>query len=467
MDKKNKETRPPIVTILGHVDHGKTTLLDRIRKTDIAGGESGGITQKIGAYTVDTPKSGEITFIDTPGHEAFSAMRGRGAQVADIVILVVAANEGVKPQTRESISLIQNAKVPFIVALTKIDLAAANVEQVKRELVSLGLSLEGQGGDIPVVPVSAKTGEGIPDLLEMISLVSEVHGIKSNPQDNLDAVVIESRHDRRQGSLVTAVVRSGKISVGDILRAGKASGKVKAITDPRGKRVVEILPGMAGEILGFSDTAPVGAKVELNREGASDLTDEKIQQTADSRRFNIIIRADTLGSLEALQAFLPQDVGVLSSGIGDVTQNDVMLSSSFSSPIVGFNVKVPLAVAELAQKEGVEIKLFRIIYEIIDWLSVGPTAPEDNEVLGRGEIKAQFPHGKKLSIAGVLVTDGRIAKGDKLRIVRGRDLLAEIRIDSLKKGREDVSKVDKGGECGIIFRSKVDFKIGDVVESIR
>lgn len=469
--EKTGNVRPPIVTILGHVDHGKTTLLDAIRKTSVASHEVGGITQKIGAYTVETPLGTKITFIDTPGHEAFQAMRSRGAKVADIVVLVIAANEGAKPQTRESISIIQDSKTPYIVAITKTDLANANVDQVKSELVSLGINLEGMvsGGDVPVVPVSAKTGDGIPDLLETISLLAEVHGLPGLDTDPLQAFVIESKADARRGPVATVVVRSGKISVGDEISAASSGGKVRAITNDQGESIHAILPGMAGEILGFASTPDVGSNVTLGGSKKEEAAPTGNMDVDPAKRMNIILKADTLGGLEAIKYAISPDVGILSSGVGDINQNDIMLSSSFSAPIVGFNVKVLTQVADLVQKEGAEIKLFPLIYEALTWINTPPPAraQEEEKIVGRAEVRAKFPYGEDDQIAGVMVSEGRITKGDRLRIMRDGEKVGESRVRTLHQRTNSIDTVPKGSECGIIFREKVDFKIGDVVESVK
>ena len=482
--------RPPIVTILGHVDHGKTTLLDKIkslskiRGTDVASSEVGGITQKIGAYTVSVQEldgntqkdkntktkpatSRLITFIDTPGHEAFQAMRSRGAKVADIAILVVAANEGVKPQTRESLAAIQSSGIPFIVAITKIDLPSSDIDQVKTELESLGVVFEGSGGDVPVVAVSAKTGQGIDNLLELISLLAEVHGISGYRDNKLDAVVIESRHDSRRGIVATVVVRDGKISVRDAIWAGSIYGKVRALGDSRGSRFLELVPGFAGEVLGFESPPPVGAMVVNQTEPITGKSAPELGYLEEGKK-PLIIKADNLGSLEAIVTSLPPEFGALASGVGDVNQSDVMLALSFRATLIGFNVKIQPAVTQLAQKEGVVIKSFNVIYEIFDFLLKSPEkVSEGRLVLGRGEVRAEFAHDKTKGIAGVFVTLGRIAKGDTLRVIRGETTLGETRIESLHQRTTLVDKVEKGGECGIVFRGLVDFKVGDVVESIK
>lgn len=477
----DKNVRPPIVAILGHVDHGKTTLLDAIRKTNVAAREVGGITQKIGAYTIETTTrsagSGQaghkITFIDTPGHEAFQAMRGRGAKVADIALLVVAANEGAKPQTRESISLIKASKIPLIVAITKTDLPNANVDQVRSEIVSLGVLLEGStgGGDVPVVPVSAKTGEGLSDLLEVISLVAELHGLPGKPEDALRSYVIESRQDARRGPVATVVVTSGQISLGDKLIAEKAVCKVRAITSGEGLMVERILPGMAGEILGFDISPPVGANVvrgARNEEKSPPPTFSRSKQADTGKRINLILKADTLGSLEALLGALPPDVGILSSGTGDINQNDIMLASSFDVPIIGFNVKVLPQVSDLVQKEKATIKLFNLIYQAIAWIvSPDEKVEKEDSILGKAEIRAEFPYGGEGRIAGISVVEGRITKGDRLRFLRDSAVVGESRIKTLHQGKKTVDVITKSGEGGILFRDRVDFKIGDVLESVR
>lgn len=462
--------RPPIVTVLGHVDHGKTTLLDAIRKTRVVEREAGGITQHIGAYQVTT-QHGPITFIDTPGHEAFSAMRSRGAKVADIALLVVAANEGVKPQTRESFDQIKSAKIPYIIVASKIDLPSANVEAVKAQLEKEGVRFEGGGGDVPFVKVSGKTGEGITHLLEIISLVSQLHEISDNKQSLLEATVIESASDPRRGPVATVVVRQGKIGVGDEIWVDDVKAKVRSIIDEQGNTPKELLPGYAAQIQGFISLPPVGSKVFRDMVATPGAISISQPPKIDKGQFKLIVKADTLGTLEALVNLIPQQIGLISKGTGELNQNDVMFASSFAATIIAFGVKIPQDVAKLAQEEGVVIKQFFVIYEAIKWIKEVVEAgakPEIEEgILGKGEIVGEFPFGKDAKIAGVRIVEGRIAKGDKLRFVRKGEVMGQTKIASLKQKKLLVDRVSKGEESGIVFQDKFDFRIGDVIESIR
>lgn len=462
------EVQQPIVTVLGHVDHGKTTLLDYIRKTNVVAREAGGITQHIGAYEVETPH-GAITFIDTPGHETFSAMRARGATAADIAILVVAANEGVKPQTREALQKIQQANLPFIVAATKIDLPSADIEIVKAQIEKEGILLEGRGGDVPVVAVSAKTGEGINHLLEIISLLAQVNEIKGNKDDELMGMVIESKHDSHKGPLATIVVRAGTIKVGDVIYAENTQAKVRSMTDALGKIVKELSPGKAAEILGFAAVPTVGSYIASQIGKAAELQSQ-IKQKADKDELQLIVKADTAGTLEALLASLDPRVAVLSAGIGEVNQNDVMLASSFKVPVLAYSVRVPAESKKLAEEEAVLIKQFSIIYEAIAWVTEvisGKEKPIVETILGKAEVVAEFPYGERERIAGVRVKEGRIAKSDTIRIMRGNDTIIETKIESLKQQARMVDVVQKNQECGIIFAQKVDFRPGDMVLSVK
>lgn len=489
-------SRPPIVAVLGHVDHGKTSLLDNIRKTNVAvraaspevgeprslvEREVGGITQAIGAYMVRVQGTGDsaqkelnpkpynlITFVDTPGHLAFSKMRARGAQAADIVLLVVAADDGVKPQTRESIAHIKAAKVPFIVVLTKVDLPGADSERAKKELENEEIKLEGRGEDVVVVPVSNKTGEGIPQLLEMISLVAELNNISGDPSAKLEAVIIESSLDTRRGPLATVVVKNGTIKVGSKIVTTNAKSKVRGLIDESGKNLTEVGPGYAAQVLGFETTPSVG---ELVR----DEGEVSVEQRAESRekeiegdtRTNLIVKADTVGRLESLVLSLPETVHVLYKGAGEVTASDVSLASSLGGQILSYGAKVPVDVAKLAEEEKVRINTFNLIYEAIDWATkaseAAPTA--EKRILGKAEIIAEFPYGDAGKIAGVRVTEGRITKRDTLSLTRKDENLGTVRVKSMKQHNNELDKAEKGDEFGIIFTGKVDFKVGDVIES--
>lgn len=462
--ESKKTSRPPIVSVLGHVDHGKTSLLDSIRNTSVAAREAGGITQNIGAWQVTTKNGKKITFIDTPGHEAFSKMRSRGAHVADIVILVVAADDGVMPQTQESLKFIKEANVPFIVAITKVDLEAAQTEKVKTQLAQNGVLFEGRGGDVVTVEVSSKTGKGVDDLLEMISLVSELHGVSGDPQATLQAPIIETEIDARRGPTVRAVVREGTLKVGDMVGAESASVKVRGLFDEKQKPVKEAGPGTPVEILGFSSLPPVGATIGSPTEGT--VATSKVAR-AKIEGFPVILKADTAGSLEAIIASLSGKVGVLDSGVGDVAEGDIVTALTGKAPVVGFNVKVPKDILAQAKEEGVYIYTYKIIYELLADCEKWAREKEElgaEKVLGKAQIVAEFPHNKN-RIAGCKVLEGRIVRSDKLRLVRGLDVLGTVFIKSLRRQKEELSKVEVGEEFGVFFEPQLDFKVGDVLES--
>lgn len=468
---KNNGYRPPIVAVLGHVDHGKTTLLDYIRKTNVAGREAGGITQRIGAYQVETKEGEKITFLDTPGHQAFWAMRSRGATVADLVVLVVAADDGAKPQTRESLEHIKRAKVPYLIALTKIDLPQAEPERVKNELAKEGINLEGRGGDIVVVPVSGKTGEGVESLLEMISLISQLHEVSGDPKAALSAVVIETKLDSRRGPVVSVVVRNGRLALGEEIQAENVAARVRALFDESGKPLKEVLPGQPAEILGFETLPPVGAKVSFKTAAFKEEILPQKPKSQEEGGFPIIIKADTTGSLEALVSSLPTGINLFSSGIGDISLSDVLAASAAQAAIVGFNVKVPGDVVKLAESEGVLVQIFKVIYELIEELekiAQGKTILKTQEkILGRAEIIAEFPYGEKERIAGARVLEGRIAKGDKIHLARDGKTLADVSITSMRRVKENITKAQKGEEFGAFFAGSVDFQIGDMLESFQ
>ena len=487
MDTKQQSTspdsRPPVVAILGHVDHGKTTLLDSIRKTNVATSEHGGITQAIGAYQIEHPtKEGKqkITFIDTPGHAAFARMRARGATAADIAILVVAANDGVMPQTKESIAHIKDAGVPYIVALTKSDLPQAMPGKVKQQLLKEGVMLEGLGGDVPAISVSAKTGEGLDDLLDMILLVSQITGITGSLQDPLEAVVIEAKRDRRKGVVVAVVVRSGTLSVGDEITAETAGGKVRALTTDTGENVKSALPGMPVEILGFTDIPVVGSKVvkksqlAIPKQAVAAVKQESAimpQMEPATSRLALILKADTAGSLEAIKQSLPtSDIMLILSATGDPTETDVLLGKTARAIIVGFNTRVSSSVARLAEAEGVLIKTYTLIYELLDELEEAIALFKQGKpqelILGKAQVQAVFPFDRK-TVAGSKVLSGRIAKGDRVRVERGDAIIGEGRVVSLRRGKEDVGKAQTGEECGILLSVPLDFEPQDVILSVR
>ena len=468
-DDQQSILRPPIVSVLGHVDHGKTTLLDQIRSTSIASREAGGITQSIGASRVITKEGKMITFIDTPGHAAFSNMRSRGAKVADIAILVVAANDGIKPQTKEAIGFIRDADIPMIVAITKIDLQSGNAELVKEQLGSEGIKLEGNGGDTPVVTLSAKTGQGVDNLLEMIILVSEVKGVKASNNANLEAVVIETDKDKR-GLLASAVVRNGTLSVGDEIFAGRVSTKVRGLFNYLGKSVASVYPGDSVQILGFDELPDVGSKIISKSDFSFDPKDQEIEKRhvvpkIEEGQIGVVIKASSSGGLEAILKNLPEKVVVVYWGVGDVTDTDVFMAKAANVKIFVFEAKVPSSVSKLAGTENVEIETFKIIYELFDRLDE-MLKKGGHDVLGRAEILAIFPFsGKK--VAGCKIFEGKFSLGDKFIIKRGEKEIGSLKALSFKKEKKEISEAKAGEELGILFNVKLDFMVGDMVLSVR
>lgn len=481
--------RPPIVTILGHVDHGKTTLLDFIRKSSVAAKEHGGITQHIGAYQI-THNSKLITFIDTPGHAAFEKMRSRGAKVADIAILVVAIDDGIMPQTIEAIKHIQGQglpagrQVPTIVAVNKIDLAGIDIKvqlaKIKKQLSDQKINLEEYGGDVPVLAISAKIGEGVNKLLEMILLVAELHEIKGDPGLPPAGVVIESSLDKFKGPVATLLIRNGTLKKGDQIVVGGAKGKIRGLFDYSGKPIEIAGPSTPVEVLGLETVPVVGAVLgelaEIKEAEAVQSLVERLKQ-GDTKTLKVIIKADKQGSLEAIQTSLEKFnterkiVDYISTGTGDIGEENIKLAASVGAIVIGFNVKVAPTAQKLAENEHVLIRTYNIIYELLEdveevvntLLEVGQL----EEVLGKANIIAEFPHGKSEKIAGCRMTEGTIAKGQKIRIVREEQVIGETRLKSLKKVKEEVNKVEKGNDCGMLFDPPVDFQIGDVVESFR
>lgn len=471
VQQASQTSRPPVVAVLGHVDHGKTTLLDTIRKSNVASREHGGITQAIGAFTHNG-----ITFIDTPGHEAFTKMRSRGASAADVAILVVASDDGVMPQTKEAIAHIKEAKVPFVVALTKTDVEGANLEKVKQQLLKEGVSLEGFGGDVPVASVSAKTGKGIPELLEVILLVWQMAQDQGKKEDNIfKGVIIEAKKDRRKGVLVTVIIKNGILTVGDEIVAEAVSGKVRALLTDTGESVKEARSGMPVEILGFSDAPPVGAYVVNKKEAQEVNLTAKPQGEApkpsEGNKLALILKTDTQGSLEAILHSLPlEDVVLLLAQTGDPTEGDVLLAKGSNAIIVGFNTAVPGSVAKLAETEGVIIKSYKLIYELLgelgEVISLTKLGKAQAFALGKAVVLAVFPYDKK-QVAGSKVLEGRVAKGDKVQIERDGQLIGEARIVSLRQGKDDVGKVETGAECGILISIALDFEPADMILSVR
>jgi translation initiation factor IF-2 len=503
-DLENLMRRPPVVTIMGHVDHGKTTLLDSIRKTKVAQGEAGGITQHIGAYHVDLEHNGQmqqVVFLDTPGHEAFTAMRARGTRVTDIAILVVAADDGVRPQTIEAVSHAQAAKVPIIVAINKMDKEAAQVDRVKQELTEFGLVSEEWGGDTIMVPVSALKGENLDTLLEMILLVAEVEDLQANPDRPAKGTVIEANLDKARGPVATLLVQNGTLRVGDILVVGSAFGKVRAMIDDRGDRVAVASPSFAVEVLGLNDVPAAGDEFEVfsdekeARAVASTRFDQqrqtRLQQAMSSRRIslgalsdqvregelkelNLIIKADVQGSLEAILASLEQlpqnevQVRVLFSAPGEVTETDVDLAAASSAVIIGFNTSLASGSRQAADKASVDIREYNIIYKLLEDIQgamEGLLDPElVEEPLGQTEVRAVFPVGRG-AVAGCYVLSGKLVRNCRVRVRRGGNVVFEGILDSLKRMKDDSKEVNFGYECGVGIDNFTEWKEGDIIES--
>ena len=494
------QIRPPIVTVLGHVDHGKTTLLDAIRRTKVAESEYGGITQKIGAYQIEVNNK-KITFIDTPGHEAFTAMRARGAQVTDIAILVIAADDGVMPQTIEAIQHAKAADVAIIVAINKIDKPGANPDRIKQQLSEQGLVPEEWGGDTICVNISALQKKGINELLEMILLQAEMLELKARYQGYALGTIIESRLDRGKGSVATVIVKEGALNIGDYFVAGATWGKVRSLFTVNGKPVKEAIPSMPVEIVGFSELPPAGTQLMViederiarlianqkqlkEREKSLKGSDTKITSLEElllpeegkKRELNIILKADFQGSLEAIEKVLSQigseevNIQVLSKGVGNINEADVVLAAASNGIVVGFDVKLPFEVAKVAKREGVEVRLYRIIYDLIDDIQnaiKGMTIPKKYlENIGKAEVRAVFKIPKIGVIAGSYVTSGKVERNALVRVIRKGEILEEsAKIVSLKRFKEDVKEVNMGYECGIGLDRFEDFEEGDILEA--
>ncbi len=488
--------RPPVVTIMGHVDHGKTSLLDAVRETEVAAGEAGGITQHIGAYQVHHD-SKPVTFLDTPGHEAFTAMRARGAKVTDIAVIVVAADDGVKPQTQEAVDHAKEAGVPMLVAVNKIDKEGAQPDRVRTEMTQLGLQPVEWGGDTEFVNVSAKTKEGLDDLLDTILIMSEVEELRANPAAPASGTVIESKLDPGRGPVVTILIGRGTLEVGGSLVAGAHWGRVRAMHDFMGKRVAQALPGEPVEVLGFDGVPEAGEHVrvvenerrarQLAGERATRLKTESLARRAGKKislesifeaglqELNLVLKADVAGSLEAIEdeiAKLPQDevsVNVIRRAVGAVTESDVMLAAASDAVILAFNVRPVGDARSVAEREGVEIRHYAVIYRAIDELRSamqGMLAPEEVEVaLGSVEVRQIFRASRVGTIAGSHVTEGTITRGSRVRLVRDGTVVYDGQIASLRRFNDDVREVAAGFDCGIVLRDFADIKEGDVLET--
>lgn len=474
---------PPVVAVVGHVDHGKTSLLDAIRKSSIAEREHGGITQKIGASNVEVVHEGkkrQITFIDTPGHAAFSKMRSRGASVADIGLLIVSLADGVMPQTRESIAVLQEAACPYIVVLTKADLPNIIIEKVKQQLIKEGVLLEGLGGDVPYISVSARTNLNIKELLDLILLVFDMHKDTYTATDTspLEAVIIESRLDQKAGPRATAIIKNGTLSVRDEVSYDGLTFKIRSLLDEHGKQVQIVSVGQAVEILGFSVVPDVGAVLSAKNQpqattGPQDAANPALKRDLvysvpqKELRFAVVLSADTQGSLEAIMNSLPEEVHIVSHKTGEVSEADILLAKSIGGVVLAFNSKIRPEVQKLAQTEKVLAKNYQIIYELLDEVKdalEGKKLSEMEQIYGQVQIKATFPF-DKTTVLGVVVQEGRIARGDKVRLMRGDAEIGETSVNSLRSGKNVVSKVEKGQECGVIISPLLDFRIGDMLIS--
>ena len=497
-DSANLVTRPPVVTVMGHVDHGKTSILDRIRKTNVTQGEAGGITQHIGAYQV-TVGGKVITFLDTPGHAAFTAMRARGAQATDIAVLVVAADDGIMPQTIEAINHAKAANVPIIVAVNKIDKPEADIERIKTQLTDHGLLPEEWGGDVIICPVSAKTGEGIDKLLENINLVAEMADLKANPDRKAKGVVIEAKLDQSRGPVATILVQNGTLKVSDSVIVGTVTGKIRAMSDDKGRKVSSAGPSAPVSIMGLDEVPEAGdilyaveqekltklvAEERKNKEREKLIKDSQKVSLDDVfnriaegeiKGLNIIVKADVQGSVEAVKQSLEKlsndevKVNVIHAAAGAIKESDIMLAESSNAIIIGFNVRPDSNAKQVAEKSGVDIKLYRVIYEAIEDVQKalkGMLAPKFKEVyLGKAEVREVFKISGVGQVAGCYVTEGKILRSGKLRIYRDDVMICEGNVLQLKRFKDDVKEVSQGYECGISIEKFNDIKVGDFIES--
>jgi translation initiation factor IF-2 len=497
--RKSIPHRPPVVVIMGHVDHGKTSLLDYLRKSRIAEKEAGGITQHVGAFEVKT-KGGTVVFIDTPGHEAFTTIRQRGARVADIAVIVVAATEGVMPQTKEAIAHAKASGAKIVFAANKMDLPGADINKVYQDLMQLGMVPVAFGGDVEVLPISAKTGQGVADLLETILLLAELEDLRADPKAEAQGVILEARVDKQAGVLVSLLVQQGTLKIGDYVVAGEHWGKIKAMSDAEGNRRSEAGPGSAVQVLGFSDLPSAGDTFTWvpDQVAAKEITEERIEERKASeakaeftrarsladlmrkvhedeqKEINLILRADTQGSLEAIQNILAKEateevkINLLLAAVGAPTESDVLLASTAGGAILAFNVNPSGSVKKAAEQKGVPLQSFRIIYELIDEIRKmvkGQREPVyKEEILGTAEVRAIFKLTRGV-IAGCMVTSGKITRNADIRVLRKGKEVWKGKIESLKRVKDDVREVAQGFECGILLDGFTDFQEGDVLEA--
>jgi len=496
--EENLVKRPPIVTVMGHVDHGKTSLLDAIRKANVTAHEAGGITQHIGAYTVNL-KGEKLTFLDTPGHEAFTAMRARGAQVTDVVILVVAADDGIMPQTKEAINHCKAAEVPIIVAINKIDRPGANIDRVKQELTEYELVSEDWGGDTICVPVSAKTGENIEQLLEMVLLTAEMAELKADPKRKAKGTVIEAKLDKGRGAVATLLIQNGTLHVGDSILVGSTYGRIRAMFDDKGKSIKNAGPSIPVEILGLSEVPAAGdrftvVKDEKTARNMAETRKQKIKnesfhsanrvsledlynqiQEGTVKELGIIVKADVQGSVQAIKQSLEKlstddvRVRVIHGGVGAITETDVTLATASNALLIGFNVRPDSNASVVADRDGVDIKTYRIIYDAIEDVKsamIGMLDPEYKEVInGKAEVRMVYKISNVGTIAGAYVLDGKILRNSEVRVIRDGVVIFESTLASLKRFKDDAKEVNAGYECGLSVDRFNDIKEGDIIES--
>ena len=497
-DESKLQPRPPVITIMGHVDHGKTTLLDTIRKTHVTGEEFGGITQHIGAYQVKV-KGRKVTFLDTPGHEAFTSMRARGAQVTDIVIIVVAADDGVMPQTKEAVDHAKAAGVPIVVAVNKMDKPGANPDRIMSEMSDLGIMPEEWGGDTIFAKISAKTGEGVSDLLETMLLVAEMQELKANPDALASGTVIEAKLDKGRGPVATLLVQRGTLHTGDSIVVGSSYGRVRKMTNDRGMEIKSAEPSCPVEIIGLNDVPRAGdvfmtypnykkaqeiashrlekqIEKERNQTSAMSLEDlaKKVEE-GDIQEINVLIKADVQGSAEALKASMEKldvdtvRVNVIRSTVGTISESDIMLASASNAIIYGFNIRPSAAIRKKAEEEGVEIRLHNIIYKALEELEgamKGLLAPVYEEVIiGQAEVRQIYKVSKVGTIAGCMVTDGCVKRDCKVRLIRDGIVIYEGKLGSLRRFENDVKEVNNGFECGMTIENYNDIKVDDIIET--
>lgn len=463
-------SRPPIIVILGHVDHGKTTLLDYLRKSNVAAREAGGITQSIRSFQLALPApNGALsvvgTFIDTPGHAAFSKMRVRGSSIADIAILIIDAVDGVMPQTIESIEAIKSAGIPFIVALNKVDKNGADPDRVKTQLTENDVVVEDFGGSIPSVAISAKTGQGVPELLEVINLVASLNPPQADPEGQLEMFVLESRLDSHRGPVAAVIVKNGTLVPGQPLFQSAQIGKAKALLSAQGENLESAPPSTPLEVLGLTIVPEVGSLISSSPKAAAPASAKAVVSSSGSGDFNIILKADVAGSLEAILASLPAGINVISASTGEVTENDVLTARNSNTRIMGFNIKISSSVEKLAEVEKVVVHNFKIIYELLEDLGLWLHPVSTEKITGRAEVLAEFKIGPD-RVAGAKAIEGAFEKSSRLRLLRGDKVVGETKFKTLKQGKTDVQSVKTGVEFGATFSPYLDFKPGDLIIAI-